>query len=163
MLEAFRTIHTLLKSKQKKEVKLSNVRWKVSLPPSALVCVTKGHCDSGRGVRCVSSLCVVPPQLTFASCRELPGNITGVETNYSHKSTIRNRSLNRKLTWKMTGETSPNPGTSSLSTIWWGKNNVDLITSDKQLAKKKKKSMKNYWEDSMKCGFTSTIIHSKLL
>ena len=58
-----------------------------------------------------------------------------------------------------TAETSPSPGTSSLSTILRGKNNVDLITSDKQLAKKK--SMKNYQEDSLKCGFTSTIIHSK--
>ena len=58
-------------------------------------------------------------------------------------------------------ETSPDPGTSSLSTILGGKNNVALITSDKQLTKKKK-SMKNYQEEYLKCGFTSTIIHSKL-
>ena len=36
-------------------------------------------------------------------------------------------------------ETSLGPGTSSLSTILGGKNNVALITSDKQLTKKKKK------------------------
>ena len=59
-------------------------------------------------------------------------------------------------------ETSPSLGTSSLSTILGGKNNVALITSDKQLAKRKKKGMKNYQEDYLKCGFTSTIIHSKL-
>lgn len=35
-------------------------------------------------------------------------------------------------------ETSLGPGTSSLSTILEGKNNVALITSDKQLTKKKK-------------------------
>lgn len=58
-------------------------------------------------------------------------------------------------------ETSLDPGTSSLSTILGGKNNVALITSDKQLTKKKK-SMKNYQEEYLKCGFTSTIIHSKL-
>lgn len=58
-------------------------------------------------------------------------------------------------------ETSLGPGTSSLSTILGGKNNVALITSDKQLTKKKK-SMKNYQEEYLKCGFTSTIIHSKL-
>lgn len=134
----------------------------VSHPLSALVRVSGGHCDSGHGVRPVGSLRVGPPQPTFASCSELTGNIIGVEPNYSHKSTIRNRSLNRKMTWKMTGKTSPNPGTTSLSTIWWGKNNVDLIASDKQPAKKKN-HMKNYQEDYMKCGFISTIIHSKLL
>ena len=58
-------------------------------------------------------------------------------------------------------ETSLGPGTSSLSTILGGKNNVALITSDKQLTRKKK-SMKNYQEQYLKCGFTSTIIHSKL-
>ena len=36
-------------------------------------------------------------------------------------------------------ETSLGPGTSSLSTILGGKNNVALITSDKQLTRKKKK------------------------
>lgn len=60
----------------------------------------------------------------------------------------------------MRAETSLGPGTSSLSTILGGKNNVALITSDKQLTKKK--SMKNYQEEYLKCGFTSTIIHSKL-
>lgn len=67
------------------------------------------------------------------------------------KSTFRNCSLNFKLTWKMTALKLLPVLLQALCQPYWGKNNVDLITSDKQLPPSPK-SMKNYQEDYLKCG-----------
>lgn len=82
--------------------------------------------------------------------KKIPAKKPRIEDNTNNASTSEQQENGR-------ADSSPTPSTSSSSATLRGKNNDDLIRSDKKSAKK----IRNYQEDYLKYGFTSTIFNDE--
>ncbi|CAM4646942.1 unnamed protein product [Lepidochelys kempii] len=82
--------------------------------------------------------------------KKIPAKKPRIEDNTNNASTSEQQENGR-------ANSSPTPSMSSSSPTLRGKNNDDLIRSDKKSAKK----IRNYQEDYLKYGFTSTIINDE--